>query len=188
MCSKPLVVVLALAVSVPASAQEVPAEPSPALSGVGAGQLIRVTDGVGRRIEGWLVGSDEKSLMLALPSAHPLAPPVRLKVPLRSVGRVELWTGRKHHLWIGALIGAVLIGATGFGEPIHPESCQMPGSSEFCSRGEAVAISALAGAFLGGTVGFLVKQDQWSPVVPEALVGPPRRESRGLAVGVTVRF
>jgi hypothetical protein len=86
---------------------------------------------------------------------------------------VELHVGQKRHTWTGALIGAVAMGLTGIWEPVDTSESCSSSSMAFCSRAEAVAVTAMAGAVLGGLVGHVIKTDQWTPVAMEALAAMP---------------
>ena len=107
------------------------------------------------------------------------------------MSRVEISTGKKHHLWLGALIGAVVLGATGFTDEVQPDDCGAL-SSSYCSRAEAVAVSVVAGALVGGVVGLFVRKERWTPVAIEALGAPAEvgrlPEPPALTAGVSLRF
>ena len=162
------VILLALLLLAPASgvvAQE------PARLRLPEGARVRVTTaGRGEAIQGVLVRADERRLTLALPGPSPYAPPNELTLRVEPTTRVELYAGSKRHTWLGAVVGGVALGLTGFGAPIDPNTCNDFNSSSFCSRGEAIAISAAAGALIGGTVGYFVRTDRWSTPIA---VGPP---------------
>jgi len=191
--TKPAALVLVLvALAAPAFPQEPPPPIGPLP--IGPGARVRLTQVGGGRLQGFLAGSAPGSLTLALPSDNPLAPVQRLEVPLASLTRVELSTGKRNFAWVGALIGAVVIGATGFSDPVD----ESPGcgsyyySTEPCSRGEAVAIAVVAGALVGGAVGFFIKQERWTPVAIEALGAPPPAgeapRPAAVTAGITLRF
>jgi hypothetical protein len=189
------VVLLALATVVPAPAAAQDAPPPPAVPvgslPIGLGARVRVTPVGSEALQGLLAGAGPRGLTLALPTDDPFAPVQRLEFPLESLQRVEISTGKKHHLWLGALIGAVALGALGLTTDVEPDDCEGTNDA-FCSRGEAVAYMALTGALVGGTVGFFVKRDRWVPVAIDALGAPPPAgaapEPPGLSAGVTLRF
>jgi len=188
------VVVLALGLGVaPAAAQEPPvgsAVPFQPLA-IAPGARVRLSEVSGGKIHGYLAGTSDRALMIALPTDNPLLPPQRLEIPYAALSRVEVSLGKRHFLWLGALVGAVAIGATGFAEEVDPDDCGYS-SSAFCSRAEAVAASVVAGALIGGTVGFFVKQERWTPIALEALGAPPQAgklpEPPALTAGVALRF
>jgi hypothetical protein len=161
-------ILLALSLLVPA--HEVAAQ-EPARLRLPDGARVRVTTAAGGAgIQGVLVRSDERRLTLALPGPSPYAPPSELTLRVEPTTRVELYAGSRRHTWLGAVIGGVAMGLTGVGAPIDPYTCNDYYSSTFCSRGEAIAISAAAGALIGGAVGYLVQTDRWSKPIA---VGPP---------------
>jgi hypothetical protein len=191
MTNRSLALALAL-VAAPAAAQDVPL-PVPPLAPLplATGARLRLTQVGGGTLQGFLAGASDRALLLALPTDNPLMTAQRLEVPFASLARVEISTGRKHHLWLGAAIGAVVLGATGFSDAVAPEDCGSD-SSAFCSRAEAVAISAIAGATLGGLVGFAIRTETWTPVAIEALGAAPvageARRPAALTAGITFRF
>jgi len=161
-------ILLALSLLVPA--HEVVAQ-EPARLRLPQGARVRVTTATpGAGIQGILVRSDERRLTLALPGPSPYAPPSELTLRIEPTTRVELYAGSRRHTWLGAVIGGVAMGLTGIGAPIDPNTCNDFYSSSFCSRGEAIAVSALAGALIGGTIGHFVQTDRWSTPIA---VGPP---------------
>jgi uncharacterized membrane protein len=188
-----LVVLLAAA---PAAAQEqpplvldTPAGPGP----VTPGARVRLTQSNGGTLVGYVAGTNARGLVIALPGENPVAQGTRVEVPFASLSRMEVSLGKRNHLWIGALAGAVAFGAIGVTEPVA-ECDDNPYTTETvaCSRAEAIVIGALAGALIGGTIGFFVKHERWAPVALEA-VGAPRDVSRApepvaTTAGITVRF
>jgi hypothetical protein len=180
------VALLALAAA-PAAGQEVPVGPLPIVEG----SKLRLTQMSGNTIRGILAGMGDRSLVIAQPVENPLVPPPRFEVPLASLERVEVSQGQRSSLWLGALVGAVAIGALGFAMDVNPDDCG-DDSSAFCSRAEAVAVTAGTGAVLGGLVGFFIKRERWVPVAVEALGAPAevgrRPEPVPLMAGVSFRF
>jgi hypothetical protein len=167
-----------------ATAQETPAEAPHQLP---AGAEVRIHQGRSwTRV--YLARQEGTNLVLAFPGIHPLAPPTELAVPLSSVDRLEIHAGKKRHTLLGAAVGAVVLGLASMSDPVDTsESCGYQ-SSQPCSRGEAIAVGALAGALLGGVVGRLVETDQWAPVAREAIVPSPptAAELRAAPGGPTV--
>jgi hypothetical protein len=162
--------VLAAAVGLLAgSALAQPAQSPPPLR-LPAGTRLRLTL-AGPWLQGYLARQDDTSVTLAFPADNPFARPPEMTVPLASVTRVELHVGQKRHTWIGAAIGAVVIGLTGFTDPVDTSGRCDYTTPAPCSRAEAVAIAVMAGALTGGVVGHFVKSDVWTPVTSEALVG-----------------
>ena len=127
-------------------------------------------------------------MTLAFPGEGPLAPPTEMAVPTASIERMELSLGKKRHALVGALVGAVVIGLTGFSDPIDTSGNCSYESSAPCSRGEAVVIAALAGAAIGGVVGHFVQTERWTPVALDALapLPPSASEIRSAPGGATV--
>ncbi len=192
-----LLVVAGSAMSTGVVAQERLAPPEFQLS---TGARVRMSV-KGARVEGYLAGRDGESVRLALPGENPLAP-TEIAVPLSTATHLELHVGQKRHTKMGAILGAVVMGLAGFWDPVDSgPSCQ-EATGPACSRVEAVAIGALAGAMLGGVVGHAIKTDQWAPASREMLVRmPPTPEEirrapggsrvpvgRAIPAGVSVRF
>jgi hypothetical protein len=135
--------------------------------------------------------------ILALAVSEPDAPlgGVPLAVPQASVRRLEVSLGRRSYWKQGALSGAILGAAGGAAAQVDTsESCSLD-SDAYCSRGEAVAFSAVTGALLGGLVGALVKTERWQKVSVEVLAprssasrGAPRGTRPSVAARVAVRF
>src|SRR5512139_1945500 len=141
------VTLLALLLLAPTD-EVVPRVPAPLRLPEGA--RVRVSGaGRGEPVQGMLVRGDSRRVTLALPGPSPYAPPSEITLRVEPTTRVELFAGRKRHAWLGAAIGAVAFGLVGVGEPIDPSTCNEYNSTTFCSRGEAIAISALAGALIG---------------------------------------
>ncbi len=154
-----------------AGAQEPPALRLP------PGARVRVSTPEGGSVVALLAGHDDRSVTLALPPENPLAPPPALVVPVDSIRRMELSLGKKRHALIGAAVGAVLLGLTGFSDPVDTSETCGPSSSMPCSRGEAVAVAVLAGALVGGVVGSFVQTERWVPVALDTIAPSPPRAS-----------
>jgi hypothetical protein len=126
-------------------------------------------------MRGILVNADSATIALVPENAPPLGAN-QLVVPSTSVGRFELQTGSKRH-WLYGLVAGVALGvALGFTLDVDPVACEYD-YDYACSRGEAVAYSALGFGVLGGGVGALIKTDRWTPVALDALAPPPPRVS-----------
>ena len=160
--------------------------PPPALR-LPAGARVRVFAGGHGGIEAYLSRHDDTSVTLAFPGESPLAPPTEMAVPTASIERMDMSLGKRRHAWLGAAVGAVVVGLTGFWDPIDTSgNCYESGAP--CSRGEAVVIAALAGAAMGGVVGHFVQTERWTPVALDALapLPPSAREIRSAPGGATV--
>jgi hypothetical protein len=153
-----------------------------------AGARVRVFAAGHGGIEAYLSRHDDASVTLAFPGEGPLAPPTEMEVPAASIERMEMSLGKKRHGWLGAAIGAVVVGLTGFSDPIDTSGNCDYQSSAPCSRAEAVVIAALAGAAMGGVVGHFVQTEQWTPVALDALapLPPSASEIRSAPGGATV--
>lgn len=189
-----LALLLASAARMAAAQEEPPVAPPippPGVLPVGTGARLRLTPVGSPAVTGYLAGAGARGLTLALPTDNPLTPLQHVEFPVESLMRVEVSIGKKHHLWIGALFGAMAFAVMGFAEEVDPYDCSGM-SDAFCSQGEAVAVMAVTGALIGGTVGFFVKKEKWLPVAVDALAAPPRASERAepapLTAGVTFRF
>jgi hypothetical protein len=161
-------IILGLALAASATPQQHPEYELP------PGARVRLTV-QGSQVEGYLSGRQGDSVRLALLDGNPFA--AEMAVPLSAATRVEVHVGRKRHTKAGALIGAVAMGLTGIWGPVDSSPECYQASSAPCSRGESIAISAMAGAALGALAGYAITTDQWAPVPPEALgVAPPTPE------------
>ena len=116
-------------------------------------------------------------------------------IPRASVTSAQVSLGRHSYWKMGALFGAIAGAAAGAAAPIDPATCDSYSSDTFCSRGEAIGISAVAGAFLGGLVGAVIKTEKWQKVSVEVLAprssadrAGPRRHGGAVAARVAVRF
>jgi len=150
-----------------AGAQEPPALRLP------TGARVRLFTPEGGSVVALLAGHDDRSVTLALPPENPLAPPPEMVVPADSIRRMEVSLGKKRHALIGAALGAVLLGLTGFSDPVDTSDNCGPSSTAPCSRGEAVAAAVLGGAIVGGLVGSFVQTERWVPVALDTLAPSP---------------
>ncbi len=178
-----LVLVGSLAVGPVAYAQQ-PPPASPLSAYKGREARVASTLSGGATARGILLDLDATSVTVLFPEGR------EQKIPIESITHMELALGKKRHVWQGALVGAIAIGlGGGLTEDINPQTCSAENNP--CSRGEAVAIDAAAGALIGALVGALIKTTRWSPVAVEALRPPhtPVAQSRGgLSLQFTVRF
>jgi len=124
------------------------------------------------------LSADSASVALVPEHAPPLGAN-QLRVPSASVGRFELHTGSKRHSLLGLVAGLALGVALGFTLDVDPVACEYD-YDYACSRGEAVAYTALGSGVLGAGIGALVKTERWTPVALDALPPPAPRVS-GLA-------
>jgi hypothetical protein len=162
--------------------------PAPSPLFLPPGARVRVFAAGHGGIEAYLSRHDDASVTLAFPAESPFAPPTEMAVPAASIERMELSLGKKRHAWLGAAIGAIVVGLTGFSDPIDTSGNCGYESSAPCSRGEAVVVAALAGAAMGGMVGHLVQTERWTPVPLDALapLPPSTSEIRSAPGGATV--
>jgi hypothetical protein len=184
-----------------AGAQDVPplpAEPEPPAFQIPPGARVRLTSAVlpGGAVEGLVASSDDQTLGLLIASEDAPFGGGALTIPRASVGSLRISMGKRAHKGLGAVFGALALGATGFAAEVDPDDCG-PNSNAFCSRGEAIAVSTLGGALLGALVGAVVKTERWQNVSVEVLAprsaagpGAPAPGRRGTAVGarVALRF
>lgn len=183
----------------PAATQAQPPAPGePALLTLPMGARVRLqTDAAaGRWVRGLLVSADSASVALMPESAPPLgATPLRL--PSRSVARLELHVGQKRHWAVGLLVGLAGGLAIGLTEEVDPVRCEYDYATS-CNRTEAVIVDTLIGAGFGAGIGALFKSDRWMPVATDALAPPPPAASRvapqvravpgGVSLGLAVGF
>lgn len=162
--------------------------PPPAPFRLPVGARVRASLAGDRPIEALLARHDETGVTLAFPGENPLAPRSEMAIPAASIERLEMSLGKKRHAWLGAAIGAVVIGLTGLSDPVDTsESCTYASDTP-CSRADAVVVAALAGAAIGGVVGHFVQTERWAPVALDALAPAPpsAREIRSAPGGATV--
>jgi len=162
--------------------------PAPPALRLPAGARVRVFAAGQGGIEAYLSRHDDASVTIAFPGEGPLAPPTEMAVPTASIERMEMSLGKKRHGWLGAAIGTLVFGLTGFSDPIDTSASCNSSSSAPCSRAEAVVIAALAGAAMGGVVGHFVQTERWTPVALDALapLPPSTSEIRSAPGGATV--
>lgn len=190
--------ILAVILGLPASGALAQSAAEPALLTLPMGTRVRVQTAAapGAWIKGILVSADSANVALVPESAPPLGAN-QLRLPTASV-RFELQTGSKRH-WLYGLVAGVALGvAVGFSMDVDPVACEYD-YDYMCSRGEAVAYSALGFGAIGTGVGALVKTDRWTPVALDTLAPPaprvsglvPRLRARprgGVELGVAVGF
>ena len=155
-------------------------EPPP----VKVGDRVRVTApglGVPSR-DGTLRLLDADSLVM-----RPNGGRSRLVIPLASVTRFEVHRGRKSRAPIGALVGALALGAYGFA--IGDDSGLDCAEGPCIGRGPVAATGAVAGLLLGAVIGALIKTDRWEEVPLDQLrvTFVPQRDGR-FAFGLSLRF
>ena len=160
------------------SAAQPAAEPTLLSLPMGARVRMQTMAAPGAWIKGILVSADSASVALVPENAPPLGAN-QLRVPSASVGRFELHTGSKRHSLLGLVAGLALGVALGFTLDVDPVACEYD-YDYACSRGEAVAYTALGSGVLGAGIGALVKTERWTPVALDALPPPAPRVS-GLA-------
>jgi hypothetical protein len=176
-----------------------PVEAEPVLLTLPIGSQVRMQarTAPGQWMNGVLVSADAASVAFVPENAPPLGAN-QLRVPSASVTRFELKTGSKRHWLLGLGIGVAFGLVMGAVEDVDPVQCQYDDYTS-CTRGEAIAIDALAGGLLGVGIGALVKTDRWTPVALDALAPPAPRASGveprlrllpggGVGLGVTIGF
>ena len=116
-------------------------------------------------------------------------------IPRASVTSAQVSLGRHSYWKMGALFGAIAGAGAGAAATIDPATCDSYSSDTFCSRGEAIGISAVAGALLGGLVGAVIKTEKWQKVSVEVLAprssagrAAPRGRGGAVAAQIAVRF
>lgn len=113
------------------------------------------------------------------------------KVPVASLMRFDLVVDQRRNKLKGALIGALAFGAMSFAWPVDPDFCG-ENTTNFCSRGEAVAGGVLVGAGIGALIGHFIKTDRFTPIDLNAIRPPPKQQAhmgrKALSFGVTFRF
>ncbi len=163
--------VLALLLLAPAGfAEEAATLPLP------EGVRVRVASTArGEGADGVLVRADESRITLALPASDHHSRPGEITLQIEPATRVQLYQGKRRHVLLGTAIGAVAFGLLGASFTVDPVTCRDPGSTTFCSHGEAVGGGALVGAGIGALVGYFVRTDRWSE--PVRLARPTSLES-----------
>lgn len=107
-------------------------------------------------------------------------------IPVRSLGRLEVYRGKRSNTLVGAVLGAVggglVLGAAAAATFEEPEPCSDWLCFDFGPQdaGEAFtwgfAGGAVLGAVVGSVVGALTKSDRWERVALSSLVVVPRVE------------
>jgi hypothetical protein len=196
--SRTLLTVAILAGPAATQAQpQAPGEPAPLTLPMGARVRLQTGTAADPWVRGFLVSADAASVALMPEGAPPLGvSPLRL--PSRSVTRLELHVGQKRH-WLGGLLVGLAGGlAIGLTEEVDPVRCEYDYATS-CNRTEAVIVDTLIGAGLGAGIGALFKSDRWIPVATDALAPPPpppagrvapqvRAVPSGVSLGLAVGF
>ena len=144
---------------------------------VGSKVRLRAPTVVGDRIQGIVLQTDERYLVVRGSDAAPL------RVPRDAITRLEIITGRHGNamkgMWIGAGLGALAWGIN----PCVNEGCTEGFSVEFAVYG------ALLGGMTGAGIGALIKSDRWSEVpLDRVWVGVAPVRGHGAALSVSVGF
>jgi hypothetical protein len=132
------------------------------------------------RVRGVVVAVDETVLTLAPEGGPPL------KVPLRSLTRMDVSLGQRRNTLQGLGIGVLSGIAMGLAFSVDPENCG-PDTTNFCSRGEAIAGGTLVLGALGTGIGALIKSERWAPI-SVGLQSPGVARGRAVGVAVAIRF
>jgi hypothetical protein len=134
---------------------------------------------------GTLVRGDGTSITFAVPGEG------EVTLPTTSVSRLDIYAGRKRHIWHGLLAGAAVGIALGFTNKVDSARCK-DSYTTACSRAEALATYGGTGALVGALVGTFIQSDRWTPVALPALRTSAAFAGRGsrmpLRLGVTFRF
>jgi hypothetical protein len=180
-------------------AQEAPsgsALPPPPVFQVPAGAKVRLRSHLmpGGLVEGRVAFSTDDSLGLTVASDDAPFGGGAIVVPRASVTSLQVSMGHKRFGLVGALFGAIAGAAAGTASTVDESTCDSWSSDTYCSRGEAIAVSAAAGALLGAIAGHFIKIERWQNVSVEVLaprVGAravPRGRGGELAAQVALRF
>jgi hypothetical protein len=135
---------------------------------------IQAPDVAAGTLQGRVAAIDGASIML-------LTGDSQMSLPREAIQRLELHTGTKRQWRRGTLIGAAVGFGLGFTTDVDDIQCRFERYVS-CSRGEALAAGAAAGALLGLGIGALIKRDLWSEVPLASLrvsVAPGRRGFSG---------
>jgi len=133
------------------------------------------------RVSGVVVGVDGTVVTIAPDGGLPL------KIPLRSVTKMDVSLGAKRNTLKGLAIGVLSGIAMGFAVSLDPETCNYPESTSFCSRGEAVGGFTLVFGGIGAAVGAMIWTERWAPI-SVGLRTSGEAKGRAAEVAVAVRF
>jgi hypothetical protein len=178
-----LIVLLAVsaATALPARSQETRDTFAPVM--VGSRVRLFAPSAIAGRIQGTVMETNDKTLLLSTNDHQPL------RVPRAAITQLELSTGRSGNPLKGALIGAGIGGAL-FAAVPKGDYCGNVRFGESCSgRGELIAEGLVGGALWGALFGWLIKHDRWSavPLDPVKLSVAPTRGG-GARVALTLRW
>jgi hypothetical protein len=183
-----------------AGAQEAPSGPAlppPPVFQLPAGAKVRLGSHLmpGGRVEGRVAFSTDDSLGLTVASDEAPFGGGTIAVPRASVTSLQMSMGYRRFGLVGALAGAIAGAAAGTAATVDKSTCDSGSSDSYCSRGEAIAVSAAAGALLGAIAGHFIKVERWQNVSVEVLAPRvsarrpvPRGRGADLAAQVAIRF
>ena len=162
-----------LCVALPAQGEDAPI-------GLSVGARVRLTaPSVSRRtLVGELVRQDGTALDIRQADGSSTS------VPISSIARLQVSSGKKRHILLGAFCGAAL----GVGYTLIALRCRHPGYCEdnagFIHAG--LVVLGGGGAITGALVGTVVRTEQWTtvPLPAPGSAGAPG----GTAVSFTLRF
>jgi hypothetical protein len=178
----------------PAGAGEPPLPPPPTFQ-IPPGAKVRLGSRAmpGGLVQGRVTSSTDEALGLMIASDDSPFGGGQLVVPRESVTSLQVSLGYKRYTLVGALFGAIAGAAGGAAATVDTATCDSWSSDTYCSRAEAIAVSAGAGALLGALVGHFVKTERWQNVsvevlAPRSTAGRPVARGRGGAVAARVAF